>query len=170
MRGLRHVARQRRDAGELALTANGEKTRPAWVPGVRGFDSRTGPYNSVLTVKRRAGSVAYAATYADVLGAHTGPVRTFYGSGRTPIRAHWRPVVNLRARPFGRGKDQIFRPNRADEFSLFIRETGLSFKVFAGIVFSLAAPGAGGTRPGAHNRVSHSTEIFYATLEKGASK
>ena len=47
----------------------------------------------------------------------------------------------------------------------------LSFLSFAGIRATGSAPGAAGTRPGAHNRVSHSTEIETRNArEKGVSK
>ena len=115
--------------------------------------------------------MAYTERYERGARAHSGPGRTQYGPGRVYWRPSRWPVVNLRPRPFEGREDEIFRPNRADGFPLFKVENILSFKVFAGIGFSLDAPGAGGTRPGAHNRVSHSTQIFYATHhEKGATK
>ncbi len=69
-----------------------------------------------------------------------------------------------------RGK-RDFPPNRENSFPLFIRQTSLSFKVFAGIGFSLDAPGGSEHDRGAHNRVSHSTEIETSNaLERGGSK
>ncbi len=115
--------------------------------------------------------MAYTERYERGARAREGPGRTQYGPGRVYWRPSRWPVVNVRGRRIEGGKDEIFRPILEQAFSPFRPEKILKFLRFAGIGFSLDAPGAGGTRPGAHNRVSHSTEIFYATNhEKGVSK